>query len=213
MARAGIATVSLAGIGCLLLVAAIACESEFRQYPAKLAGLTPVRVPIATNQVLRTSFKAVWSEPHYVALVFPSDVDPESAQLLAQANRSVGAARENPVPFDFDWRAFEGGTEVGQGSGRARPTGAFALAGASGRQGLGFGEFQVIAGRTYDLELRSGPAFDRFARLGPMIEVGVNTAGPSVGLPWVKEFSRPVAIVLASFGLLFLAGAIWTFKK
>lgn len=144
-----------------------------------------------------------------IALVFPSNVDPETAALLSQAESTIGGVRENAIHFDFDWRVLEGGVEVGRGSGRARPTGGF----GSGERGLVFGEFPAAAGHTYELEARSGSGFESWVRANPMIEVGVNVAGPSVGLPFVKEFSRPIAFILAIAGLMFLCGAVWTVKK
>ena len=209
MRRDSIATISLAGVAFTLFAVAVACELEFRRYPTLLAGLTPVQVPLAKGEVTRASFEAVWSEPHYLALVFPSDQDPEAASLLSQAASSVGSAKVDVIPFDFEWRAFEGASEVGRGSGRSRPIGAF----GSGGHGLMFGEFLVHAGRTYDVEVRLGTSFERMAPMRPMIEVGVNKPGPSLGLPWVKSLSRPVAAILGACGLLFLGGAIWTIKK
>jgi len=209
MAKVKLATVSLGGLSLVLLAAAAVCEYEYRRYPVQLAGLTPLRVSIATSAPVRASFTAVWSEPHYVALVFPSNLDPETAALLFQAESTIGSTRENAVHFDFDWRVLEGAIEVGRGSGRGRPTGGF----GSGERGFTFGEFLAVAGHIYELEARPGTAFESWARANPLIEVGVNVAGPSIGLPWVEEFSRPIAFILAIFGLMFLGGAVWTGRR
>ena len=195
MPRVRIATVALSGLSFVFLAAAAACEFEYRQYPVQLAGLTPLRVSMATSEPVRASFTAVWSERHYLALVFPPNVDLETAALLTQAASTVGATRAEIVRFDFDWRVRENAIEVARGSGRAHPTGAF----GSGERGLQFGEFPAVAGRTYAVEATPGASFQAWTRASPSIEVGVNSAGPSVGLPWVKEFSRPIAIILASF--------------
>ncbi len=58
----------------------------------------------------------------------------------------------------------------------------------SREQGLTFGEFPAIEGRTYQLEARPGTAFEKWARTEPVLQVGVNVPGPSLGLPLVKEF-------------------------
>ena len=209
MARISLGTIALGGLSFVLLAAAAACEFEYRQYPLQLAGLTPLRVSMAKWEPVRESFTAVWSEPHYVALVFPSNVDLEIAAVLAQAASAVGSTREGTVQFDFDWRVREGAIEVAKGSGRAHPTGAF----GSGERGLEFGEFPAVAGHTYSVEAIPGAAFKAWTRAAPSIEVGVNSAGPSIGLPWVKEFSRPSAIVLEIFGLAFLGGFIWAIRR
>ena len=205
MLRPNIGSMALGVLSLVFLAAAASCELQYRQYPAKLAGLTPVRVAIASGPV-RTSFTAVWSEPHYVALVFPANVDPEIATMLDQATDTVGAVRENPVHFDFDWEVREGATEVGRGSGRSRLTGSF----GSGVRGFMFGDFPAVVGHVYQLEARPGPAFQTWAAAKPLIEVGVNSASPSIGLPLVKEYSRPIAVMLAILGFTFLGGAVWT---
>ena len=210
MLRSSPYTISLTGAAFVCLAVAAACELEFQQYPEKFAGLTPLRVPVEKSETVRASFKAVWSEPHYLALVFSSGTNPEVATLLDQASASVGSTKTIAIAFDFDWRAFEGTSEVGRGSGRNPLTGVF---GTREHGGLMFGEFPVIAGKTYHVEIQPGPAFAPVVQLKPTMEVGVNRAGPSIGLPWVKEFSRPIAIILAALGLMFLSGAIWTMKK
>jgi hypothetical protein len=83
----------------------------------------------------------------------------------------------------------------------------------SSERGLIFGEFPAVAGHTYALEAWPGTAFEPWARANPTIEIGVNVPGPSIGLPWVKEFGRPIAIILAIFGLMFLSGAVWTARR
>ena len=210
MPRVTIVTVSLAAVALTCLGFAVASEIELRRYPELWAGLTPLRVPMAAGEVTRASFKAVWSEPHYFALVFRADLEPAATALVAQAMSSVGRTQGNVIPFDFDWRAFERGREVGRGSGRGRPQGAFV---GSGERGLIFGKFPVAAGRSYEVEVRVGTTFQRIALMRPVIAVGVNSPGPSVGLPWVKELNRPIAIALTVLGLLFLAGAIWTTRS
>ena len=209
MTRPNIATVTLAILAFVFLAAAVACELEYRSYPAQLAGLTPLSVPMSASEPVRASFAAVWSEPHYVALVFPRDVDSETAALLRQASDAVGAVKESAVHFDFNWQVHEGALEVGRDEGRARPTGSF----GSLEQGLEFGEFPAVAGHVYQIEIRPGPDFGAWARAQPVIEVGVNTASPSVGLPWVKDLARLLELIFASFGLIFMGGAIWTMRR
>lgn len=167
----------------VLLAGAIACEVAFQQYPKQLAGLTPLQVPIANSETVRASFTAVWSEPHHLALVFSASADPGVVTLLDQASSSIGSLTPNSPGFDFDWRALTGN----RGWSRVRPRSGHRCFRFARTRGLIFGEFPVIAGKTYDVEVQPGPAFARMVRLKPMIEVGVNTAGPSIGLPWVKD--------------------------
>ena len=215
MRRVSIATVTLGSLSLVFLAAAAACEFKYRQYPVRLAGLTPLRVSMATMEPVHASFTAVWSEPHYVALVFPSNVDQETVASLARAASLVGARTEQAIQFDFDWRVREGAIEVARGSGRGRPTSAFGPTSAlgSGERGLAFGEFPAVAGHTYAFEATPDTAFQAWTHAAPSVEVGVNSAGPSVGLPWEKEFSRPLTIILAGLGLTFLGGAIWTIRR
>lgn len=209
MPRLPVATISLAGVGLILLGAAAACELEFRRLPALMAGLQPLSAPMAESGLTRASFKAVWSEPHYVALIFADQQAPETTALLAQAGSAAGISGTSVVPFDFEWRALEGTREIGRGSGQKGPVGSF----GGTEPGLLFGEFPVRAGRTYDVELRTGPAFDRWASAKPQLAVGVNVPGPSLGLPWTEALNRPIAGIFAAMGLLFLGGAIWTMKR
>jgi len=209
MPRVPIATISLGSVAFVLFAAAAACEFQFRQLPALTAGLEPLRAPIVENGLTRASFKAVWSEPHYVALIFADQRNPEVTALLTQAGSAAGISGTNVVPFDFEWRALEGTREIGSGSGHNGPVGSF----GGKEQGLLFGEFPVRAGRTYDVEFQPGPGFERWARARPVLAAGVNVPGPSLGLPWTQSLNRPVAGILVAMGVLFFAGAIWTMKR
>jgi hypothetical protein len=162
------------------------------------------------NEPVREQFTAVWNERHYVALVFPKTDNAEITASIREASSNVGAFKESGVHFDFDWQVLDGAVEVGRGSGRTRPASAF---GSSEAQGLAFGEFQAVAGRKYQVEARPGPSFGQWSQAKPLLEVGVNSPHPSIGLAITKELDRPIALVFASFGLLFLGGAIWTSKK
>jgi len=207
--RVSVGTIALGVCSAVLFTVAASCEHEYRQYPVKLAGLTPLHLAMPANESVHAQFTAIWSEPHYVALVFPKTVDTKLSALLHHAANNVGADQENTVHFDFDWRILEGAIEIARGSGRMRPISSF----GSDETALAFGEFRAVAGHVYQLEARPGPSFEKWAATQPSLEVGVHSPGPSLGLPWVKEFNRPIAIVLASLGLLFLGGAWWTSKK
>ena len=209
MRRIRLSTLALAAGACIALAAAIACELEHRGYPKRLAGLTPLRVSIAEAENVRSSFTAVWSERHYVALVFPGNVDIEMATALDQAISAVGRANQGATRFDFDWRVLEGAVEVGRGSGQTNPTSSF----GSRERGLGFGEFPALAGHTYELEVRRGPGFEQFLRATPVVEIGVNSPGPSLGLPLIQEFARPLAGIFAVVGLGLLTGAVLTARE
>ena len=85
MTRINLGTLALGAASVVAFVAAIACELDYQRYPEQLAGLTPLRVSMAGADTVRGSFTAVWSEPHYVALVFPGSVDTEIAAALHHA--------------------------------------------------------------------------------------------------------------------------------
>ena len=121
-----IKTIVLGTSGVIALALALSFEVERREYPARLAGLTPLRIPLSQQNeaTLRRSFTAAWTEPHYVALVFPNNVgDLELESVIQRAESAVGSTDRDRPQFDFEWRAAEGAIEVGHGSGRVGPTG------------------------------------------------------------------------------------------
>jgi hypothetical protein len=185
------------------LAATLACEFERRQYPVKFQGLMPLQVALPPDgQQLRASFTAVWSAAHAVALSFPRELsDPELERLIAQAGSGFGSAR--PL-FDFEWRVLEGTVEIGRGTRPRLATGAS----YGTRNSLDFGEFPAEAGRTYVVELTTGPDFDRFMVAQPWLEVGVNEAGPSIGLALEREFVVPVEVFFGVVSLVLLSWAI-----
>jgi hypothetical protein len=186
------------------------CEIEHRRYPTLLAGLVPLRATLGAGETLRASFTAVWSEPHYVALVFPANVDREIGATVERLASAVGRLDQSAPKVEFGWRILLAGREVGRGTGEAVPTAAFYR---SGETSLAFGQFPADAGHTYELEVRQGPGFEPFVRAVPMIEIGVNSPGPSLGLAWANEFDRPLAGLLAILGLALFASAVWTTRR
>jgi hypothetical protein len=73
--------------------AAVSLFVERSRYPYYFAGLTPVRVSLADTRGsdVVASFEAVWSEPHYVAVIFrASRSAPEVDALVERAKRDVG---------------------------------------------------------------------------------------------------------------------------
>jgi hypothetical protein len=201
-------TIVLVSASLVALAAATSCEIEYRRYPTLFAGLTPLRVPLRSERI-RASFTAVWSEPHYVALVVRNNVDPEVDSLIDRLASSVGSASQNVEQLDFDWRVLSAGIELGRGTGRERPTGAF----YGGEAGLQFGRFLAKADRIYELEVRQGAELGVLARAEPTIEVGVDSPGPSLGLRWVKDLNRPLAVALTLVALAFFAGALSTVRN
>jgi hypothetical protein len=208
-----IKTIVLGVCGILALAAALSLEVERREYPARFAGLVPLRIPLSQQDEskLRTSFTATWTEPHYVALVFPHNVgDLELESILERARSAVGSVRQEDGPqFDFDWRAFEGAIEVGRGSGRTRPTGSFGVR----DRGLAFGEFPARAGHLYVIEMSRGPGFDRLLRTPPTLEVGVNSAMPSIGLAWGRQSDGAVVWCLGLLGVMLVGWAVVSYRK
>jgi hypothetical protein len=213
MSRTRIKTIVLGVCGLLALAAALSLEAERREYSARFAGLVPLRIPLSQQDEarLRTSFTATWTEPHYVALVFPNNVgDLELESVLQHARSAVGSVRQDDGPqFDFDWRAFEGAIEVGRGSGRIKPTGSFGVR----DRGLAFGEFPARAGHLYVIEVSRGPGFDRFLRTPPILEIGVNSAMPSIGLAWGRQFDGAVVWCLGLLGVILVGWALVSYRK
>jgi hypothetical protein len=181
MNRLRLKTIVLGIIGVLAIAAGLSFELDRREYRRRLAGLVPARLVLSVQDEarVRTSFTAAWTEPHYVALVFPDNLDnPELERVLDRAQEAVGSLQAGGPQFEFDWRALEGGIEVGRGSGRAKPTASFD---ARGRR-LAFGAFPAHAGHVYVIEVSREAGFDRFLRIRPVLEIGVSSAGPSIGL-------------------------------
>jgi hypothetical protein len=210
MGRIQIKTIVLGVGGVLAFSAALSLEVERREYPARLAGLVPLRISMSQQNkaTLRTSFTATWTEPHYVALVFPNNVG-DLELVLQRAESAVASQQQDGPQFDFDWRALEGAIEVGRGSGRVKPTGSF-----GGRdRGLAFGEFPARAGHVYVIEMSRGPGFDRFPRTPPILEIGVNSAMPSIGLAWGRQFDGVVAWCFALLGVMLLGWAVLSYRK
>jgi hypothetical protein len=110
ISRSRLKTIVLGVCGILALAAALSSVVEQRAYPARLAGLVPLRIPLSQQDEanVRTSFTAIWTEPHYVALVFPNNLgDLELESLLQRARSAVSSVRQEDGPqFDFDWRAY-----------------------------------------------------------------------------------------------------------
>src|SRR5436309_9158932 len=120
MSRIQIKATVLAVCAVLAFAAALSLELERREYQARLAGLVPLRIPLSQHNeaILRASFTAVWTEPHYVALVFPDHVgDLELENFLQRAGTAVGSQQQDGPQLDFDWRTLEGPIEIGRGSG------------------------------------------------------------------------------------------------
>jgi hypothetical protein len=160
--------------------------------------LPPFAPPLAGQ--ISLGAPSAWSTSHYVALVFPNDVDPETEALLKRALDERG--NRNRPSFDFVWKVFEGSAQVGEGSGHEASTGSFGI------HALQFGEFPAQAGHTYVIEIRLGAEFDRFSRVSPELQIGVNEAGPSIGLAVERDLGAPIAVIAAVVGLTFLWCAI-----
>jgi len=193
-------------------IAASAKVEQWR-YPTLLAGLTPLRLPLeaSAGSELRSRFQVTWNEPHYVALVFPATTgNPDIDRTINLAAHSPLSREDAPV-FDIQWRVVEGSTVIGQGSGNQMPTAVF---GGGFSRGLVFGQFPARNGRLYQVEASWGPNFERFLSASPILEVGVFSASPSVGLAWGRELDGPVAYSFALVGVVLLVfGLVLSTRK
>lgn len=197
----------------LALAVALSVKLEESQYPALLAGLTPLEVPLSTppQAGFRAPFTAVWTERHWVALQFPANSGDLNIDLvLKRAEDTIGRVRDEQPKFDFQWRVLEGSTVIGRGSGDQRPTGWF---GGSGTRGFEFGDFPAKAGHMYVLEASFGPDFERFLRAGPSIQIGVAAATASVGLALGHSLAPAVQYSFVVVGLIFLGCAVMVSRK
>jgi len=96
-------------IGALALVVAFLLRVDEARYPALVAGLTPVRVALkASTNPDRASFTPIWSEPHYVAVVFPlRGAAPDTDAIVDRAQHAVGPNQDAMPAFDFGWRVLK----------------------------------------------------------------------------------------------------------
>lgn len=168
-------------------------------------GLVPLDQPL-TARGIRSSFLAVWSEPHEVIIAFPRNSGiAEVDAFVEHATALAGAYKGRPV-FDMTWRVYQKGMLVGAGSG------------ANGASGVSFGQhtrrfifesFPVTGGRTYEVVVELGPQFAPLLRASPSVEVDVATTAASVGLAFSESLARPMAWVLCGLGVIFLFIALW----
>ncbi len=212
MARRAIAFWALIVFAVLAFTASVDFFVNWSQYQYLLAGLTPLRMPVPDTRgsEFAASFEAVWSEPHYVALVFDArHASPELADLFARAHADVGSLLPQRAAFDFEWRVVDGETVVGRGTGRAR------VAGESGTErdlGFIFGEVRLRAGRRYRLIMSPGATFSSLFPASPVVEVGVARPGPSLGLALGRDIDGPACVVCALLAFVSLLAA-WVVRR
>jgi len=190
-------------IGALALVVAFLLRVDEARYPALVAGLTPVRVALkASTNPDRASFTPIWSEPHYVAVVFPlRGAAPDTDAIVDRAQHAVGPNQDAMPAFDFGWRVLEEATVIQEWSSRQKPTGIF----GGPNRGFIFGEFPAHAGHVYSVETFLGPDFDKFLAATPLLEVGVASASTSVGLAWGRDLYTPAVSIFGLVGVIALA--------
>ena len=78
------------------------------------------------------------------------------------------------------------------------------------RSGL---EFPARAGHLYVIEMQRRPGFDRFLRTSPIFEIGVNSAMPSIGLAWGRQFDGTVVWCLGILSVMLLGWAIVSHRR
>ena len=106
---------------------AASAKIEQRRFPALLAGLTPLRLPLnaSTRTNVHESFQAVRTERHYVARILPVPTGTPDLDDTVRREEKALLSREEASVFDVEWRIVEGSTVIGQGSGRQKPTAVF----------------------------------------------------------------------------------------
>jgi hypothetical protein len=169
-------------------------------------GLVPLKEPLASSGV-RSSFVAVWSEPHAVAVALPAPSGIAEVDAFVQrATDRVGYNEDRP-PFDMTWRAYEKGLLVGSGSGRS---GASGVSFGHGFRDFVFGTFPATAGRTYEVVVEVGPGFAPLLGASPWVEVRVATATASVGLALGRSLAGTIGWLAGALGAVALAIAVWS---
>jgi hypothetical protein len=98
--------------------------------------------------------------------------------------------------YDIAWKVFEGNNLLASGPGK--------LEGLTGST-IMLGSFQLVAGKTYRIEVITGPGATILKPTNPALEVGVDHAAVSVGLALRKEFDKFI-FKLAAY--IFLIGSV-----
>ena len=141
----------------------------------------PLQIPIRGNPTFGT-FRSGWSEPHFVGfrLTRRDSKVVDSVEQLASA--LVGSKVTKPN-FDITWRVYHNDSLLAQGSGRDPLSGIF---GAT----IGIGLFRAKSQQVYRVEACLGPDFMQIMQGEPVLEVGVATAAPGVGIALAKALSK-----------------------
>jgi hypothetical protein len=124
-----------------------------------------------------------YTEPHYIGF------------SMIKKSRSSNLVGEYPQ-YDLAWKVFENNNVLASGPGKFH--------GVYGST-IVLGSFQLIAGKTYRLEVIAGPSMAIFKPTNPVLEVGVDHAAVSVGLALQKEIDKFI-FKLAAY--IFLIGSI-----
>ncbi len=172
----------------LILLAAV----EPVGYISSGSDLVPLGIPFRGN-LARGTFKAGWSQPHYVGFKLQGG-DPRLVDSIERlASRLVGSKVEKPN-FDISWQVLQGDSVVAQGSGRDRLAGTFGST-------IGIGYFRAHAGELYEVEATLGSDFAPLQRCEPLLEVGVAAAAPSVARALVQDIGRLLQRVTGWFAI------------
>jgi hypothetical protein len=163
-------------------------------------GLVPLDQPL-TARGIRSSFLAVWSEPHEVIIAFPRNSGIEEVDAFVEhATALVGVHQGRPA-FDMTWRVYQKGMLVGAGSGSNGTSG---VSFDQHTRRFIFGSFPVTRGRTYEVVVELGPQFAPLLRASPSVEVDVATAAVGVGLAFSESLAKSMAWVLCGLGVIVL---------
>lgn len=162
--------------------------------PPDLSGLVPLTIPIDFDRPNVATFKASYTEPHYIGFSMIKKI--RSSRLMEkQASNFFGYKGEQPQ-YDLAWKVFEGNTLLASGPGK--PSG---LTGST----IMLGSFQLVAGKTYRLEVITGLGLISLKPTNPVLEVGVDHAAVSVGLALRKDIDKFI-FKLAAY--IFFSGSI-----
>jgi hypothetical protein len=198
-------TIGLYGCAVVLLALSMASFLSNKDSKRLYDGLVTLKQPL-TARGIRSSFVAVWSEPHEITVTFPhpsgiSDVD----AFVEHATDRVGHYQDRPT-LDMTWRVYDDGVVISAGSGA---NGASGVSLGQRSRGFSFGSFPVKAGRTYEVMVDVGPRFAPLLRASPSVEVNVATATASVGLAFSTPLGRAITRVTGALGAIVLAIALW----
>ena len=174
---------------------------EKKLYQNRIKCLTPFYSVLKDqgSNYFRGIFKIDHSELYYVGLVFQNNTSNDVINKSILNWKTFDLKPEDMVPNpDITWKIIQNKRLVAKGFG-----------GQSNMKlwnGDVFicGTFYGKSGQTYEIIVQFGPRFRPFLRYFPGIEIGVDSAVPSIGLAWGEGINNLLTIIIGIAGLLCL---------